>query len=364
MQKALFFLKTPPPVTGATLMNQRICNSEYLEQSLDIAIIHLNYASNTRNLGRITINKTIKFFKYIIVLTKTIYSFKPDFIYFQISPTGVAFFRDSIFVIIMKLFRRKIIFHLRGKGIDEYVGKSRFLIEYYRHIFKNTYLICLSELLTYDIRKVFDGTPYIVYNGIPVFNYSCLEKDNRDINILFLSNLIEEKGIYDFIGSLYSLFESGYDAKGTIIGQESDVTAEELQLHIDGLGLQNKVKYLGPKYGDEKYEAYCKADIFVFPTYYHVETWGGVILEAMQFGLPVISTFEGSIPLIIDDGINGFLVDAKSQKQIMEKLIVLIDDPELRKKMGQSGKEKFHREFTFKIFEENLFSVFSDVLTK
>ena len=81
------------------------------------------------------------------------------------------------------------------------------------------------------------------------------------------------------------------------------------------------------------------------------------IFEAMQFRLPLISTFEGAIPEIIEDGVNGFLVAQKDVIALANKLEVLIKDKELRSKMGAAAYLKFSNNYTLEIFENNMVKV-------
>jgi glycosyltransferase involved in cell wall biosynthesis len=83
----------------------------------------------------------------------------------------------------------------------------------------------------------------------------------------------------------------------------------------------------------------------------------------MQVGLPVIATIEGAIPEIIDDGITGFLVDKSSPKQIAEKIQLLIDNPDMRSRMGIAGRKKYEEKYTLEIFEDNLKKVFEEVIS-
>jgi glycosyltransferase involved in cell wall biosynthesis len=80
----------------------------------------------------------------------------------------------------------------------------------------------------------------------------------------------------------------------------------------------------------------------------------------MQHSLPTTSTFEGGIRSIIDDGKTGFLVPQKDAKALAEKLELLMNNPELRKKMGEAGRAKYEQEFTLKEFEKRL----KEILTK
>lgn len=343
-------------------MNNRVCNSDLIKSNFNVKTVKISYANNTREFGKINIRKPLKFIVYFTKLFWQLIYFKPDLIYFQLSPTGYAFFRDSIYILLMKIFKQKIIVHLRGKGIQKYIGENKRLNRYYKFIFKNLNAICLSELLTFDVEGIANKKPFIVYNGIPVFNYTCEKKQNKPLNILFLSNLIKEKGVFDFIDALKIINNKDSSFIGTIVGEEADISKSELEAYIEKNNLTNTIKYIGPKYDEDKYEQYCNADIFIFPTYYSVETWGGVLLEAMQFGLPVVSTFEASIPIIVDNGITGFLVNSKDPYLLSQKIQLLIDDEELRIKMGNAGKKKFFEKYTFETFENNLIHVFNTVI--
>ena len=74
----------------------------------------------------------------------------------------------------------------------------------------------------------------------------------------------------------------------------------------------------------------------------------------MQKGLPCISTNEGGISSIIDDGKTGFIVEKRNPVQFAEKIEVLLKDKKLRKYMGAAGKIKFEEEFTLSKFEEKM----------
>jgi glycosyltransferase involved in cell wall biosynthesis len=111
---------------------------------------------------------------------------------------------------------------------------------------------------------------------------------------------------------------------------------------------------------EEKEAIFAKSDIFVFPTYYDNETFGLVNLEAMQAKLPIISTPEGGIPDMVEEGENGFIVSQKDAEALADKLEELIKDPQKRKEMGQKGYEKYQRAFTLQVFEER----FTDILKK
>lgn len=119
------------------------------------------------------------------------------------------------------------------------------------------------------------------------------------------------------------------------------------------------VAYHGRKYGKDKEAFFQSADMFVFPTFYHNECFPLVLLETMGHGLPCISTPEGGIPGIVDDGKTGYLVPKHNAEALAYKMEQLLVDADLRHKMGQAGWEKFEKEFTLEVFEKRMVEILS-----
>jgi len=107
-------------------------------------------------------------------------------------------------------------------------------------------------------------------------------------------------------------------------------------------------------YGEEKLPFFQQADVFVFPTFYSNECFPLVLLEAMEQGLPCISTNEGGIAAIVDEGETGFLVPCREVAPLAERISILLKDEALRKRFGEAGRIKFEEEYTLQRFEENI----------
>ena len=138
----------------------------------------------------------------------------------------------------------------------------------------------------------------------------------------------------------------------------ADLSDKELQEQIENLGLSSKVHYAGKKYDIEKHEVFEKAHIFAFPTHYPNECFPLVLLEAMQYSLPVISTPEGGIRDIIDENITGFIVKQKDAKGLADKLEGLINNPHLQIEMGKAGYIKYKEQFTVEMYGKRLNNIF------
>lgn len=185
---------------------------------------------------------------------------------------------------------------------------------------------------------------------------------NHSFNILFLSNMMEEKGVWTLVDACLLLKQHSYRFECHFVGKWSDITEEMFHSYLTQKGLEDMVFAHGAKYGDEKSVFWQHADVFVFPTYYHNECFPLVLLEAMQQGVACIASHEGGIPDIIEEGKTGFIVDKKDAQQLADKIASLIAHPEACERMGKAGKEKFLKEFTLKAFEKNMIDILNKCL--
>lgn len=140
----------------------------------------------------------------------------------------------------------------------------------------------------------------------------------------------------------------GGDRFSIKIKVESLETVQEFKVQSCG------VRYLGRKYGEEKEKAFNSTDIFVFPTFYSNECFPLVLLEAMQYGLPCVTTDEGGIrDIVVQD--SGFTVHGSTPQEIAEStaeaLEKLIESPALKTEMGKAGRKRLEEMFTEEVFE-------------
>jgi len=362
-KKILFIIQLPPPMHGVSMMNSYIFKSELINNNFAIDVVDLKFSSSINELQKLSFLKVFKTIYYGYKIVQKILTQKPDLVYFTLCPTGLAFYRDSFYVFLLKLMRSKIVYHLHGKGIRRDSEKSSLKKHLYKWVFKNTQVICLSERLKEDVRDVYDSVPYVVPNGIEVQPKIAgeLNRVKRSVpQLLCLSNYIRNKGILVLIDALYILKNNGYLFNARLVGAPSDLTVEFLNNVIDKLNLKDVVTVVGPLFGNDKFSEFQKADIFVFPTYNDV--FGLVNLEAMQFSLPVISTFEGSIPDVVIDNSTGFIVETQNAQMLAEKTAILLEDENLRLEMGKNGYERFINNYTLDHFEKRMNKTFCEIL--
>jgi len=360
--KIFFILHLPPPVHGAAMVGQTIFNSHIIRQKYETVFINLSTSQKLDEIGKYSIRKTFIFLKIIFNVLKNLITNKFGLCYITLNSKGSGFYKDFLIVFLVKFFRVKTVYHFHNKGVKDYQDRT-FDNILYKVVFRKSKSILLSPLLYYDIEKyVKRRDVYFCPNGIePVMewrreNTSCDER----VSILFLSNMMKAKGVFDLLAALKILMKRNIDFKADFVGKWDDIPEDDFGHYIHENGLTNVVTAHGPKFNKEKSPFLMNADIFSFPS--HNDCFPLVLLEAMSFGLPVVSTIEGGIPEIVKDGETGFLVKPGNIEEIAGKLEILIMDRSLRKQMGKAGRERFESHFTIDRFERNFNKILHQVL--
>lgn len=359
----LFLIQLPPPIHGASLMNEYLVNSDRIKSYFKLDVLDLDFVSKVSEIGEITTGKIIKMINISFSLMKMLLKKKYDIVYFTLSPVGGAFYRDLLFVFILKIFRTKIIYHLHGKGIS-LQSNNLFKKSLYKYAFKNTSVICLSKMLECDIDEVHNGPVYFVSNGIPNHINKIVKKSGKNLKeIVYLSALKRSKGVLILLEALKILSERNVEFSAKIIGgSTNDLTVEELRQFVLNSGLNGKVNVMGPIYGDDKFVELGTSGIFCFPTYYKNECFPLSILEAMKVGLVPVSTDNGAIPEIIDHNVNGLITNMNDPIDLAEKLLTLIENEKKLLMMSANAKQKFNELYTIDMFEEKMIQTFKTAL--
>jgi 1,2-diacylglycerol 3-alpha-glucosyltransferase len=105
---------------------------------------------------------------------------------------------------------------------------------------------------------------------------------------------------------------------------------------------------------------YSRASVFVLPSYY--EAFPKVLIEAMACGVPVVATKPGGTVDSVEEGSNGFLVPYGDSKALADRVVALLQDGGLSRRMGANGKERVLREFTWEAVARRLDRVYDEVL--
>lgn len=356
-RRILFITPLPPPVHGSAMVSQYIKECKELQERFDCDFVNLSTSRNVDEIGKKSLMKYIRFVNtYFITLWKLLTK-RYDLCYLAITCHGLGFLKDAPFVLLCKLFRRKVVIHQHNKGMSKCVDKQPFkwLLPL---VYKNTKVILLSWFLYPDIEKVVKKEQVVICpNGIPDLYETepHFERNNKVPRILFLSNLIPSKGVYVLLDACKILKEKGYEFVCNFVGGESkEITKDIFEDAVKERGLNGIAIYNGPKYGKEKISHFINADVFVFPTFYNNECFPLVLLEAMQYKLPIVSTDEGAIPDIVKEGVNGFICVKEDVQSTANAIETLLDNKKKRVELGENGYQIFKNKFILEVFHNNI----------
>jgi len=276
------------------------------------------------------------------------------FYYVPAPGKSVAVYRDWLIMLICRPFFKKMILHWHAAGLGKWLETStqiRSSAITYR-LFKPVDLsIVLSRYNFADAEKFLSRHIAIVQVGVPdpcpqftenilpgrqarvaaLKNFLAGEtpavaESVRTVNVLFLAHCTREKGVFDAVEAVALANKKSAGGKFplrfrlTLVGAfASSAEEKELRDLVVQRGLQGMVDILGCVSSARKASAFAEADVFCFPTYYLAENQPGNLIEAMAYGLPIITTRWRSVPEMLPPDYPG-LVDPKAPDQIAAAL--------------------------------------------
>lgn len=244
--------------------------------------------------------------------------------------------RDGLLLLMAKWRRKKVVVFFRGWSEKAAGAIDRHWRGVFYWIFgRADGMIVLSSEFKERIRRWgFRGPIWVETTtvGSDLVNAARRPKqrDRDRCNILFLARLERDKGIYTAIEAHEQLLRGGALTRLLVVGEGGE---SEGARDIVRRGGVPHVEFLGYRVGGEKIEAFRQADVYVFPST-HGEGMPNSVLEAMAFGLPVITTPVGGLPEFFENGKMGYWLLSPDPNALASALERLVADPGLRKKIG------------------------------
>jgi len=372
----------PPPYHGSSIYLRGLTDLLLKDGDFKVYIVDSSDKKNDiSNMGKIDFSNVYFSLKALFSLTFILILKKIDILYVPISQNKLAYLRDGIAVILGKVFRTKVIIHLHGSYFLEFYEKSSsFYKKFIDFTMKSSAgTIVLGNNLRYIFENWFsDNQIFVLPNFVEDHIKSMNSQNNiyhngKLLKLTYLGNIVESKGILQVINAVEELLENGNDILLQIIGKfgkDPFTGMQEDKIKNIIIDIVNKyperIKYLG-QITDIKTKFYVlknETDIFIFPSWYPVEGQPLVIIEAMQCGLPIISTKNcGAIEETVIEGYNGILVEKRNVKQLVNAIEVLIKNEQLRKRMGENSRKLYEENFTPEKHLSKFKAIVKNVLT-
>ncbi len=341
MNKVIFFSGANPPQTGGELYNFKL--SQYLEkQGWQQEYVSLHEKRHYFRLSRIPLfGDIIAAFIFAVILFKyrgrgilvedhyfSKYLFLTNILH-------LIFFKSKIVVIVHlfysydssdKFFIRKFINRTIEKIKLSFADVIITSSEYSK-----------SEIVSLGINP---DSVHVLSPGLDREKYNILSSSNRSDSkkILCVGNYVPRKGIIYAIEAFSQIERQNFTLH--LVGNRKNNSSyyNQLKNAVEKLKLTECVVFHDGSDQENIKQLYASADIFVLPSF--KETFGIVFLEAMHYGLPIITTNVSAMPELIEEGKNGFLVPLADSQALAEAISTLIENPDLCKQMGEAGRKK------------------------
>lgn len=238
-------------------------------------------------------------------------------------------------------------------------------------------VVTVANVIKDDLMKFYglrDDKVNVIYNGVD----TSIFKPLRDFDIpealqtlkgkkiaLFVGHFGLRKGLPFVIEAMKKVKENVKDAALVCIGGVPSWLGNKndywsyLRSIVEKNGLQEVVYLLDKVPNASLPSYYSMATVFVLPTYY--EAFGKVIIEAMACGLPVITTKRGGNEEAVSDGVSGLLVNYGSVKELAEAITKILSNDKLARQMGEMGRERVQKDFTWKIVANRLNRIYEAI---
>ena len=250
--------------------------------------------------------------------------------------------------IVLFVLRKKVILQFHGgRPVDVKMLSNPIVRKILRYVLgKCLHVLMLSIIQASQFSEYFNDIPYTL---VPNFiNASDVRINNRKehsfVQFLFMARIDETKGVEEIIKAASLLKTNGRQFGITFCGEGP--LKNWLKRRIHELGLTSMVSYLGHVTGDLKENILASSDVMLLPTT-HKEGFPYSILEAFKYELPVICFPSGAIQDIVQNEIDGFLVESSNFIELAEKMMYFCDHREKMEIMGFNGRKKVESMYSF-----------------
>ena len=272
----------------------------------------------------------IKFFIKILF-------WNPDVIIINPSFANKALKRDAIYLNIASTLNKKVIVFFHGWD-NEYqhlvFNNAAWFIKQYKHA--HTFIVLAAE---------FKNALESLFTDVPIFlsttkvddklleNFDISKKEYNNKGILYLARIEENKGIFELLAAFKELKK---EMTGLLLIIAGSGAARQRAIEYVNKNSIQDVLFTGYISGEEKTRILSTSDIYVFPSY-HGEGMPTSLLEAMAFGLPVITTTAGGIKDFFQNNRMGLICEPKNTNDLKQKISGMLKDIPALQKTGYNN---------------------------
>ncbi|CAL2061716.1 glycosyltransferase family 4 protein [Tenacibaculum sp. 190524A05c] len=344
----------PDPISGVSLANKVV--KEILERSdgYSVSFVNTSNPNFSEDLGSFSIKKAWFYFSLNLHLYKVLSS---NIIYITPGQTFFGIVKYSFFILLSSLLKKELIIHVHGNHLgdcyQDLKGKKKRLFKYLVKKFSKG--IVLSESLKNNLTPFLDPDQiHVLYNFAENYLLDDKEKNFGKLKLVYLSNLMREKGIIYLLDALKKLEENNIPYEAKIAGNIDVNLNAVIQQKLNNLKF---TEYIGVVYGNDKKELLHWSNVFILPTFYKMEGQPISILEALASKNCIVTTAHAGIPDIIQDSKNGKFVAKENVESIFDTLSYLSQNLDFVEEKSKFNEIYFQENFSLNNFSKNFINI-------
>ncbi len=179
---------------------------------------------------------------------------------------------------------------------------------------------------------------------------------SEGFRLLYIGVLEERRNIRFLIKVLADAAQVLPDVRLTLVGNGDAAYRDACFAYAEKLGVRERIDYQERVPQDQVCKLYQEANLFVLPTRY--EIFGMVLLEAMYFGLPVLTSLNGGSDLLVKNGENGFIAQDFNEEEYVRVIADLACDPDMQIRVGKAAHETVAQDFTWDSIAQQMLQVY------
>jgi glycosyltransferase involved in cell wall biosynthesis len=341
----------PPPLGGVQLMNQMLLHSS-LAQEFELSVVDTSRGALRWAVERPSWRSPLLMVRDLSRLLAGLARVRPAIVYVH-AASGYSFIRDAALMALARISGARVVCHYHGTthtvfpSADTRSGRlaGRWLMWFANRV------IVLGP--TYQARMGaawhrhdVEWSPNLVdvERFRPRVPSAKEPREDGELRVLFVARLSAPKGLFDLFDAIPRVLEAEPRARFLLMGVAETADQEpKLRAEVERRGIGSRVTFLGSLEGPAVARAYADADLLVVPSW--TEAFPLVIPEGMAAGLPIVASAVGAIPDFVHDGEEGLLFPARDSAALAERIVRLLRDEPLRRRIAAHVRERAVREF-------------------
>ncbi|GAA5483641.1 glycosyltransferase family 4 protein [Haloferula sargassicola] len=303
----------PPPYGGQNINIKRVHDMLAAEKGLCVRHLKFEFTKSWEGVRRFEISKIIELLRVVGRAIKLRMEGPIDMLLYPVGgPHTSPILRDLVLLPVLRLLSRRVVLHFRAAGLREYLELAS---PGFRRLIRGIYRHCGGEavvLTTYGRRD----PASVGISSIRVIPNAFEDLAGDDFQrtappgktVLSVGHICEDKGTPSLIRAFKSIAARDPEASLVLVGETlAPYTEQDLKKEIAGCGLEDRVIWKGILHGVDLEQAYKEADLFVFSSVAPYESFGMVLIEAMQWSLPLIVTDWRANVSVCGEGFGGVI---------------------------------------------------------